>query len=50
MSLITSLSRFARSPQGKRLTRQAMTIAKDPKTKQKLAEVRRNFAQKQRPR
>ncbi len=49
MSLISSVARFARSPQGKRLTRQAMTVAKDPKTRQKIADVRRNLATKKKP-
>lgn len=35
---------FARSPQGKKLTEKAMQVAKDPKTKAKLAEARRKLA------
>ncbi len=46
MSLITNLARLARSPQGRRLTRQAMAVAKDPKTRQKIADARRNLATK----
>jgi hypothetical protein len=38
------ISRFARSPQGKRFTRKAMDVAKDPKTRGKIEEFRRRRA------
>jgi hypothetical protein len=39
------ISRFARSPQGKKLSRKAMEVAKDPKTKAKVEQFRRRRAQ-----
>lgn len=48
--LVNSLARLARSPQGQKLARQAMRMANDPKNRQKIEEVRRNLAQKRRPR
>jgi hypothetical protein len=38
------LSRFARSPQGKRAISQAQRLAKDPKTRRQLDDVRRRLA------
>jgi hypothetical protein len=38
------VSRFARSPQGKKLTRKAMEVAKDPKTRAKVEQFRRRKA------
>ena len=40
-SLMNRLSRFARSPQGRRLTSKATTMAKDPKTRAKIQQLRK---------
>jgi hypothetical protein len=52
MSILTKISRFARSPQGRRMTQQAMTYARNPEGKRKIADVRRQLAsrRKSRPR
>ena len=44
MSLLTSLLRLARSPQGRRLAEQAVRAARDPKTRKQLDDVRRRVA------
>jgi hypothetical protein len=46
MSLITSLSRFARSPQGRRLAQQAVRVASDPKTKRQIQSARQRLIQR----
>ena len=43
MSLFNKLSKFARSPQGKRVMNEAQKMAKDPQTKRKIADVRARF-------
>ena len=40
-SLMNRISRFARSPQGRQLTRKAKDVAKDPKTRAKIEQFRR---------
>ena len=40
MSLISKVARFARSPQGRRLSQQAVRMAKDPKTKRQIQSAR----------
>jgi hypothetical protein len=45
-SLINRVTEFARSPQGKRLAKQAQQWASDPKNKQKIAEAREKLARK----
>ena len=49
MSLMTKISRFARSPQGRRLARQAMDYAKSPEGKRKIAQAREQIATRRRP-
>ena len=49
MSLFGRISKFAKSPQGKRLMKQAQDVAKDPKTKQKIADARERLAHKDKP-
>jgi hypothetical protein len=49
MSLMRTLSRFARSPQGRRLAQQAMNYAKSPEGKRRIAEARRQLAARRRP-
>ena len=41
MSLMNRVSRFARSPQGRKLTSKAKEMAKDPKTRAKIEQFRR---------
>jgi hypothetical protein len=50
MSLLTKITRFARSPQGRRLTDQAMAYARSPEGKRKIADVRRQLASRRKPR
>jgi hypothetical protein len=45
MKLMSMLSKFARSPQGRRMAQQAMTYAKSPEGKRRIADVRRQVAQ-----
>jgi hypothetical protein len=47
-SIISRLSRFARSPQGRQLTRKAMEMAKDPATRAKIQDAQRRYAQSKR--
>jgi hypothetical protein len=49
MSLITSLSRLARSRQGRRLAQQAMNYARSPEGKRKVARAREQIAARRRP-
>ena len=46
MSLLTKISRFARSPQGRRMTQQAMNYARSPQGKRKIAQARERFARR----
>ena len=39
-SLFNRISRFARSPQGKRMMGQAQRAARDPKNRQRLSQLR----------
>jgi hypothetical protein len=48
MSLISKISRFARSPEGRRLAGQAAKLARDPKTRRRIDDVRRRFADRSR--
>jgi hypothetical protein len=43
-SLISSLSKFARSPAGRRALSKAQTLAKDPKTRQQVMDARAKLA------
>ena len=43
---MSKLSKFARSPQGKRAMSEAQRLAKDPKTRNKVDDVRRRFAER----
>jgi hypothetical protein len=45
-SLMSRISRFARSPQGQEVQRKAMRFARSPEGKRKIAEVRQRFARK----
>jgi hypothetical protein len=46
MAIMDRLSRFARSPQGKRAMSEAQRLAKDPKTRSKIDDVRRRFSER----
>ena len=50
MSLATMISRFARSPQGRRFAQQAMSYAKSPEGKRKIASAREQIAARRKPR
>jgi hypothetical protein len=50
MSLIKSISRFARSRQGRRMFSEASRYARSPQGRAKLEQVRRQFASRRRPR
>ena len=50
MKLMSMLTKFARSPQGRRMAQQAMTYARSPEGKRKIADVRRQLAAQQRRR
>ena len=49
MSLFTKAARFARSPQGRQAMEKAKNLAKDPKTKAQIEQVRRRVAQRGKP-
>jgi hypothetical protein len=43
MSLMSKISRLARSPQGRRMAQQAMDYAKSPQGKRRIADARRQL-------
>jgi hypothetical protein len=45
-SLFKQLEKFARSPQGKKAVDEAKRLAKDPKTRKQLDDVRKRFGSK----
>jgi hypothetical protein len=47
---MSTLARFARSRQGRRLAQQAMTYARSPEGKARIDRARRQLAQRRRPR
>jgi hypothetical protein len=49
MSLMNKLARLARSPQGRRMARQAMDYANSPEGKRRIAGVRRQLAARRKP-
>ena len=49
MSLINKVTKFASSPQGRRLADTAMRKAKDPATKRQIAGLRGKLGQRKRP-
>jgi hypothetical protein len=44
--LFSKVSRFARSPQGRRLTEQARRASKDPKNRARIEQLRGRFAKR----
>ncbi len=49
MSLFNSISKFAKSREGRRYTQQAMDYAKSPDAKRKLAQAREQLARRRKP-
>ncbi len=49
MSLMTTLSRLARSPQGRRMAQQAMSYARSPAGKRKIEQARMQLATRRKP-
>ena len=43
MGFAQTLAKFARSPQGKKVFREASRLAKDPKTRAKIADARKSL-------
>ena len=43
---IDRVGRFARSPQGKRMMEKAQTLAKDPRTRKRIADARARLARR----
>jgi hypothetical protein len=50
MSIMTTISRLARSRQGRQLAQRAMSYAKSPEGKRKIADARRQLAERRRAR
>jgi hypothetical protein len=46
MSLLGRIGKFSKSPQGKKLMQEAQDLAKDPRTKQKIADARKRLMHK----
>jgi hypothetical protein len=49
-SLISKITKFARSPQGRSFTRQAQRYASDPKNRAKLDSARKRLMSRDKPR
>ncbi len=49
MKLMSMLTKFARSPHGRRMAQQAMNYAKSPEGKRRIEGVRRQVAERRRP-
>jgi hypothetical protein len=50
MSLMNSIARLARSPQGRRMAQQAMSYARSPAGKRKIEQARSQLAARGKPR
>ena len=50
MKLLSQISKFARSPQGRRYASQAGRYARSPEARAKLDQVRRQLVNRKRPR
>jgi hypothetical protein len=44
--MLNRLGRFARSPQGKRLMNQAQRLARDPRTRRRIADARARLSRR----
>ena len=49
MKLMSMLAKFARSPHGRRMAQQAMNYANSPEGKRRIADARKQLAQRRRP-
>jgi hypothetical protein len=49
MGFAQTLSKFARSPQGRKVFKEASRLAKDPKTRAKIADARRSLQNGRKP-
>ncbi|MBA2347844.1 MAG: hypothetical protein H0V81_06055 [Solirubrobacterales bacterium] len=49
MAFTQTLTKFARSPQGKRVFREASRLAKDPRTRARIAEARKSLQGGEKP-
>jgi hypothetical protein len=49
MPLLNMISRFARSPQGRRMAQQAMRYASSPEGKARIARARQQLAARRKP-
>jgi hypothetical protein len=45
-ALFNRIERFVRSPQGQRLTKQAQKMARDPRTRRKIEELRGRYGRR----
>ena len=50
MKLMSMISKFARSPQGRRYSQQAMDYAKSPEGKRRIADVQKQLTRGRKPR
>ncbi len=50
MGFANTLAKFARSPQGKKVFSEASRLAKDPKTREKIADARKSMRSGKKPR
>jgi DNA-binding PadR family transcriptional regulator len=48
--LLKTLMKFARTPQGRKLTNQAKTYARSPQGRKQLAQIQRQLGQRRKPR
>lgn len=46
MSFLSRIGKFAKTPQGKKLMRDAQELAKDPHTKQRIEDARKRLTRK----
>lgn len=49
MGVLGRIGKFAKSPQGKKLVKQAQDMAKDPDTKKKIADARERLTKRDKP-
>jgi hypothetical protein len=49
MTFMGRIGKFARSPEGKKLIKQAQDLAKDPHTRQRVEDAGRRLAKKGKP-
>jgi hypothetical protein len=49
MSFLGRIGKFAKSPQGKRLMKEAQDLAKDPHTKRRIEDARQRLMKRDQP-